>query len=729
MPVDLLRRRARLPLSLIAAALAGGSASALAAEEVPEMAPVVVTATRTDEKLDTVPVAVTVIDREQIAEQSKTATGLGEILGKLVPGMAVGSGTQTNFNQTIRGRAMLVLIDGVPQNTVRSVARDLLTIDPAMVERIEVVRGPTALYGHGGAGGVVNIITKAPGQGALTVSTEVGARSSLTKLDRDGLGGWLRPSLSGDHGKLDYSLGASIEHLPTSFDAHGDRIAPEPAQGDLQDTDALDLFGKLGWTGAQQRLQLTLNSYRARQDSDYVSDPSVNSAPPGTVSSRASKGLQLDDAPKTDNDMVNLSYRHDAVLGSELESQLYRRDYLTRFFPFDGRAVAGYSGKQVVASFLESSTWGGRLALDTPLRQGEVHPLSLLWGLDFASEDTEQRITVFDRATYDNSGGLRFEPVDERGWVPPIEHRQLGVFAQLEWQPATRWTLRGGARQEFIEVSVEDFNNLGSGAQVQGGDVDYDDIAYNAGATYAATEAISVYGNYAEGFSLPDVGLILRDAAADFKVSRTSLEPLEVKNYELGLRGHWKRVQGSLSAFYAKSDLGFFSAGLNNPVQRAPERTYGVEATADVQVNHSIRAGGSFTWLKGEYRDAQKGSTYVALNGFRVSPPKLTAYVEHETDGGWRNRLQGLYSGKRDDAFDEKPGNTGVTFGRWEVEDYLVFDWQSSKPLGPGRLALGIENLFNEDYHNVFSQLLYSGNVSHFKAPGRSLRLSYSWTF
>jgi iron complex outermembrane receptor protein len=230
----------RHPLALAIAALSPWLAPGTAlAEEAASVDAVIVTATRTSEDVTTVPQAITVIDKDEIAKQAATASSLSEILGKYVPGMAVGSGTQTNYNQTIRGRGILVLIDGVPQITVRNVARDLMTIDPSLVERVEVIRGATAIYGHGASGGVVNIITKKPAAGETKFTTEIGAQTSLTRLKSDGVGGWVRQGISHDAGAFDASLNLSAERLPAKFDADGDRIAPEPAQGDLTDTEAL----------------------------------------------------------------------------------------------------------------------------------------------------------------------------------------------------------------------------------------------------------------------------------------------------------------------------------------------------------------------------------------------------------------------------------------------------------------------------------------------------------
>jgi iron complex outermembrane receptor protein len=61
----------------------------------------------------------------------------------------------------LRGRQVLVLIDGIPQSTpLRNGARDLRVIDPSAIERVEVIKGASAIYGNGADGGIINYITK-----------------------------------------------------------------------------------------------------------------------------------------------------------------------------------------------------------------------------------------------------------------------------------------------------------------------------------------------------------------------------------------------------------------------------------------------------------------------------------------------------------------------------------------------------------------------------------------
>lgn len=52
------------------------------------------------------------------------------------------------------------MIDGVSQTGSRDVSRQLNSISPGMIERIEVISGATSIYGSGATGGIINIITK-----------------------------------------------------------------------------------------------------------------------------------------------------------------------------------------------------------------------------------------------------------------------------------------------------------------------------------------------------------------------------------------------------------------------------------------------------------------------------------------------------------------------------------------------------------------------------------------
>jgi iron complex outermembrane receptor protein len=687
------------------------------------MPEVAITATRSERPVASIPEAVTVITREDIEKQAVLTRDVGELLGKLTPGLAPGNQSLSNFGQVLRGRNALVIIDGVPQGTARNAGRDLRTIDPSAIERIEIVRGATSIYGDGATGGIIHIITKKPVAGKPTFTTDLLTSAAATNPTA-GLGGRIVQSMAGKKGAFDYSLSGSYERTGGYFDAAGSRIPPDlqSAQGGLSDLNTYNLFGKLGYEFAKQRLQLTANRFVSSQDTDYATDPSVNAFPPKTQKARTRQGLQLNDQPGIVNTLVNVDYNHADLFGSRLHVQGYYRNYSTRFFPFDGRTFA--ANPFIFQSRVESEKVGSRLEIDTPLPVPGIPVPRLLWGMDFIREVTAQRAAIMDPAAYDSSSGLVFNQTGDRIWVPPMTQRNIGLFAQLEWSPFARWVLRGGVRHERVDLDVSSFTTL-AGNPIASGGRSFNATLFNAGTVVYLTDEINVFGSFAQGFSIPDTGLILRAAPAGFRFSSSQLAPIKVNHYEIGVRGDWSRIQPSLSVYYNESDLGVTSGGFFATIIRAPERVYGLEGTLDIQPIERWRLGGTFTWTEGE-NDPDLNGDYTALNGFRIAPLKLTGYIEHDTVPAWqwRNRLQVLYVGGRD------PGLAPSVFGGRPVDHYTLVDFISTAKVGPGFLHFGIENLLNNEYFNTISQLLRTGrNDSYTAARGMVISLGYTFKY
>lgn len=122
---------------------------------------ITVTASRMDKSPSSIPNTVTIIDRAQLEEQFRTTKDLSTIIGNLAPSFSPSRQKMSNTGETLRGRPPLIMIDGVPQsNPLRSGGRSGQTIDPAMIERIEIIHGANAMHGLGAQGGIINYITK-----------------------------------------------------------------------------------------------------------------------------------------------------------------------------------------------------------------------------------------------------------------------------------------------------------------------------------------------------------------------------------------------------------------------------------------------------------------------------------------------------------------------------------------------------------------------------------------
>jgi vitamin B12 transporter len=134
-----------------------------------------VTATRTPTPLQEVLAPVLVIDRDAIERSG--AGDPGDIL-RFHAGLdlARNGGPGQTTAVFIRGadsNHTLVLVDGVRINPGTIGLAALQSIDPATIERIEVVKGPrSALYGTDAIGGVINVITRRGSDDGW--STEVG---------------------------------------------------------------------------------------------------------------------------------------------------------------------------------------------------------------------------------------------------------------------------------------------------------------------------------------------------------------------------------------------------------------------------------------------------------------------------------------------------------------------------------------------------------------------------
>lgn len=124
---------------------------------------IVVTGTRTERVLSSLPLPMSIITSEAIAKSG--VTRLNEILNEqtgiiLIPDQSGFEGIQM---QGLDAAYTMILIDGVPLVGRSSGVLDLSRVSVGNIERIEIVKGASsALYGSEAMGGVINAITKKP---------------------------------------------------------------------------------------------------------------------------------------------------------------------------------------------------------------------------------------------------------------------------------------------------------------------------------------------------------------------------------------------------------------------------------------------------------------------------------------------------------------------------------------------------------------------------------------
>jgi iron complex outermembrane receptor protein len=329
-----------LPLALAADPPVQEESDAIPVVNAPD---VLISATRTPTSIGNVNQSVTIVTEEQLQLQMAVSSSrsLGQILPKLVPGMSqndqsMDSGTTLKM----RGRSIAILIDGVPQQSSPTTELDLAHIDPSAIERIEIVRGATAIYGNGATGGFDQHHHEKAGEGKPAFYTEVQGSGSLTRVLR-GLSGTVVQGFQGKKDWFDYNIVGTFSQQGGIFDSEGSRTMPGTnATGGFADTKTYNILSKFGATFGEHRFQLTFNRKHTRQDTNYLVDPSVDALPRTTA--RFIPGLALDDQPKLTNTQVSADYTHPHLfLDSRVHLQAYYRSQQTRFPTFDVRPFGG----------------------------------------------------------------------------------------------------------------------------------------------------------------------------------------------------------------------------------------------------------------------------------------------------------------------------------------------------------------------------------------------------
>ena len=698
--------------TLLVSALLLAASPAVLAQDATDLDRVVVSAStsRIPNSEAALPNTITVIDEAELQQQLAVTQDLSQVLANLIPAFAPSRQKMTSAGESVRGRQPLYMVDGVPQSTpLRDGSRDAHTIDPAMIERIEVIHGANALQGIGASGGIINIITKrAPREdGARFHEVAIGASTAMPRED-DGAGYRASYLFGTAQGALDFVGGLSYAQEGLYYDADGNPIAPEPVQGDLMDANSRNLFAKAGWAiDDQRRLQLTASHYRLEGEGHYaVVDGDYRLGVPAT----ATRGDQPLEPPRNDSRSASLDFRDHDLAGGQFQGQLFWTRFEGRYgsnayvdFFNTGSDEVWYDQSQINAEKLGGKfTWSRGYIADLPLR--------LTLGLDLIRDTTEQRQLASDL-----------------GWVPPTTYQSLSPLLQAEYRLGPL-LFTGGVRHERAKLEVDDFVTLPQyGAQsVQGGSPDFSETLPNFGVVWEATAALSFYASYAEGYSVADIGRVLRavDEPGQSVDTLVSLTPVIADNREVGLDYDDGRWLVHLAAYRSDSDFGsrlaFNTATGSYEVKREATEIEGFEGSVALQINDAARDGLAYAEAEGRYDSDADGQLDSDLPGANISPDRMTAYWQHQWLSNLSTRVQASHS--RDREFETR----GAVDSRFD--GYTTFDLQASVGLPVGSLALGIENVFDRQYIHYSSQIRPS-DEDYFAGRGRVFSASWSHRF
>ncbi|NSL86315.1 TonB-dependent receptor [Chitinophaga sp. Mgbs1] len=694
-----------LRIALLVLSGAGFSASAMAQQTTRQqdtlqekpvspraLGEVIVTAGRKPVTLDNVPSSVTVITGKALENNMKITTDITEILSREVPGLAPGSQTNSNVGQGLRGRQVLIMIDGIPQSSpLRNGEVDMRSIDPAVLEKVDVLKGATAIYGNGATGGLINYNTATPKEDRVIGGrTMINMTGSLTSL-KNSVGGRVGQMLQGRYKKFDYIVSGVAEQTGEYKDAKGNLVGPNYSLGE---TDTYNAFAKIGYQiNRRQRLQLMYNYFQSQQRSNYtLVNGDITKGIPATGVLGTPAGVPTG---SRGNHNLHLVYQADSLIGgTSLTADAYYEKRDDIFYVSAGRFEGGDGQSHTL-----DKKKGVRLMFNSPLSNRAAFNGTLSYGADVMNDITSQPL------------------VDGRIWVPEMNMFNYAPFAETQWSLWKDLILKAGVRVERVSVRVDDYTTLrltnanGSTQSpsifVKGGDLDYTATLFNAGIRYNRLPLFMPYFSFSQGFSVADIGLVLRDAKVN-DIKKINTEAVLVNNYELGFVSETGKLRFELSGFISTSRLGVDmifdpQTELFN-VTRTPERIYGFEAALHYQVLSNLSLGASYSFLEGKADTSRTGGSYnVYLNGRRIAPPKVTGSISYRPVKDLEIGLQ--YLGVNGRNRFEKNAKGVYSGNEGKVKAYNLVNLNASYKVTPRTLlTLGIENLFNEDYFPARSQ-------------------------
>lgn len=670
---------------------------------------IIVTAGRRAENVSTVPSSVTILSSKEIEQQRQITTNLSNILGNNIPGLATANNSGSNSGQTLRGRAVLVLVDGIPQSTpLMNGSRDIRTIDPSVIDHIEVIKGATSIYGNGSAGGLINYITKSSNTNRPSFGGETTIRGTINPLHSRATGGYLlAQTINGHSKKWSYIFSGTAEYMGVQRDGEGIVLGTTDA---LSNSYQYNAFAKIGYQiNATSRITGFYNFYSSTAHPEYINKSGVYGKSPAT----GIKGIEPGKPVGTPyNHNVMLSYSNRGLFSSH--TQLDITAYLNSFTSTNRYVASSNSWYGPGQTHINSRKKGLRINLNTPFDIAS-HFTELTYGLDILSDITNQDLT------------------DGRVYIPDMKMLNIAPYAQLRFDLIDHLIFKGGIRYENAKVKIKDFNTIANGpgnegsVSVNGATIPYKGATFNAGLRYNKYAYFNPFVSFSQGSAINELGRIVRHAT---KSDLDSLEtgPVITNNYEVGFSSHFGIFDLTASYYISTSKLGIELVSDDNgylkPI-RLPENIHGYELALSVTPSTTWKFGGSYSYVEGNAKNGD--GTKKPLNGSRIAPTKSTVFLNFSPGTKLNVQLNYVHTGNRDLFEMNDKGVYNTSEG--PVNDVDLLNLTASYRINDKwSLGLGVENLFNNTYYTVYSQYRANGST-YFRGPGTMSSLNVNYKF
>ncbi|WP_266004683.1 TonB-dependent receptor [Paucibacter sp. PLA-PC-4] len=671
----------------------------------------IITGSRTAKAIDKIPGAITVVGKAEVAHTLALTEDASAVLARSVPGYSESSQAMSNTGETLRGRIALRLFDGVPQGSpLREGGRSATFTDMGVVGRIEVINGPSASEGVGAAGGIINYISKTP----TKQGNEFELITRYTTQGHDDSGGF-KVGLNFMRKDENYDLLVSASRIDRgiSYDAQPRRVGLNTS-GSVADSKANNLFVKAGFdfgTDKNQRVQVSASNFKIEGKGNYY----LVEGDRETGSTNTSERGQIPGSRPEFNDFkqYTISYRHNELFGGVFSADAYIAEQAMRYPAENGEDRQDPLIAPLGQLWDQSEIYTEKRGLRTSWTRADifaVQGLELRAGVDLVEDEAQQRLALTNRL-----------------WVPPMLYKSTAPYAQLSYDLGPL-TLSGGLRREDGTLSVDSYTTTfyRNRVNVQGGKLGYTANLPNIGAVLRLPESWSMFVSTGKGFSLPNVGIPLRNINKPGQSvdGILDLQAILVKNKEIGVNWRGQSASFSASIYDSSSDLGVslsIDPVTNDFVMnRAPVDIKGLEFAGDIDLNRQWKLTGLFSRILGKTTFVKDGPLDKRMGVNDVNPDKFATSVT------WKYAPQGdvTLGATRLMSRDLNIGKSGEE----RTRGYTLFDLGANYDFGRyGKLTAGVENLTNKFYILSWSQL--AGYKNFWSGRGRVYSITHTFKF
>ena len=653
-------------IGMLVAAMAGLPVTQAGAQEARAdtvMDEMVVTVRRKDERLQDVPIAVSVLTQEDI--ERRGIRSLTDITRE-TPSLIFDEGFAPQDTRVVirglsptRGRPNVAFLqDGVDitSDAVTTAGASLL-INPRLfdVERIEVVKGPqSALYGRSAFNGAINYVTKRPGEEFY----------SNVAVDLNNKGKWeLTGSVSGPVIKNKLSLGLNVgiwkedgyfDNSITGNKAGGTDGNGVAGTALFEFNDRARLYGRLEYTDddfdpqSQATVQATETLPIPPSAFPNVVNPAVTDVlvPQGTVPKTDDLVIRNSENPRTGNDYPGTDrevFRFTLVGEFEFDfgnitSLSHYADADTKQFQ-DGLKIGNFDDLTVGAETnLDQSTdlYSQDLRFSRTDGPFDWTVGALYWKEEVDVDDGSLICFVLGITCGPLMAAIgTTEPLNTGTWKRDIEH--WSVYAAIDWRINDEWTLglEGRYVDEDLDITgpdaaltIDPFGLLGGPPQavppkpgeVSGSDKD-SFFAPKATLEWKPADDLMFYGSVAKGIKPSGISTVT-GGAGGFDPDLLRFDEEKVTVYELGGKTRFNdgRLQVNGAVFFQDftdkqvSTQVPLASGLLGiaPVNADGAEVWGIESEVVWLATENLSFNLSYTWLDTEYTDFKRTSSGVS---------------------------------------------------------------------------------------------------------------------